>query len=209
MSFRARARRSLSGKPYIGEHVTGDFRNALSENCAFNQMTFSECQMGASSFYHSIFVNCEFHDCNLTLANFNACSFKDVHFYRCNLDQARFVAATFDTCSFIEGRAEYATFEDAGLKDVRFDTQLHGADLRWHGAINVDYGDSNLWGASFKVGCRQFVGAKFDQKQLELFLGLLTKSTGNDLFRHELKRFVSEDIQKVVDRITLVGEEVA
>jgi hypothetical protein len=72
----------------------------------------------------------------------------------------------------------------------------------------VDYGSSNLWGASIKVGCRQFVGAKFDQKQLELLLGLLTKSTGNDLLRHELKRFVSGDIQKVVDRITLT-EEVA
>ena len=209
MSFRARARRSLSSKPYIGEHVRGDFRNALSEHCAFESMTFSECQMGAASFYHSIFVNCEFHDCNLTLGNFNACSFKNSHFYRCTLDQAKFIATSFDTCSFIEGRAEYATFEDASLKDVKFETQLHGADLRWHKAVNVDYGNSNLWGASIKVGCRQFVGAKFDQRQLELFLGLLTKSTGNDLLRHELKRFISEDMAKVIEKITITGEEVA
>jgi hypothetical protein len=208
MSFRARARRSLSSAAYQGETVRGDFRNALSENCAFKNMTFTECQMGAAVFFHSIFIDCEFHDCNLTLANLNACSFKNTHFYNCNLDQAKFIAATFDTCSFIGGRAEYAVFEDAGLKDVTFDLQLHGADLRWHGAINVDYGNSNLWGASIKLGCKQFVGNKIDQRQLELLLGLIGKTRGNDLVRHELKQFVSLDIQKVIDKITLGEEEV-
>jgi uncharacterized protein YjbI with pentapeptide repeats len=206
MSFRARARRSLSTNAYQSEHVKGDFRNALSENCAFKGMTFDECQMGLASFYKSIFIDCEFHGCNLSAVNFNGCSFKNVHFFRCNLDQAAFKSATFDGCSFIEGRAEYASFENAGVKDVRFDLQLHGADLRWHGAINVDYGNSNLWGASIKVGCKQFVGATLDHRQLELLLGLISKTRGNDLTRHELKRFISADIQKVVDKITL-GEE--
>lgn len=207
MSFRARGRRSLSAKPYQAEHVKGDFRNALAEQCAFKSMTFDECQMGLASFYKSIFIDCEFVGCNLSATNFNGVSMKNVHFRDCNLDQAQFRSANLDGCTFIGGRAEYALFEGAGVKDVTFDLQLHGADLRWHAASNVDYGNSNLWGASIKVGCKQFVGATYDRKHLELFLGMIGKTKGNDLLRHELKRFISEDMQKVVDKITLVPEE--
>src|ERR1039458_7899751 len=170
-------------------------------------MTFKECQMGLASFYRSIFLGCEFRSCNLSQANFNGCSFKNVHFLDCAMDQAQFRSATFDGCSFIGGRAEYASFESAGVKDVKFDLQLHGADMRFHGAINVDYGDSNLWGASIKVGCRQFVGQKMSPRQVERLLGLIAKTAGNDFLRHGLKGFISADMQGVIDKI-IVSEEV-
>lgn len=207
MNFRARARRSLSGSPYEGEHVKGDFRNALSEQCTFKDMIFDECQMGLASFFKSIFVNCEFRSCNLAAVIFNGCSFRNVRFMDCLLDQAQFRGATFDGCAFLGGRAEYAVFDGAGVKDTKFDLQLHGADMRFHGAVRVDYGESNLWGASFRVGCRQFVGQKMSQRQTELLLGLISKTDGNDLLRHELKRYVSEDMQKIIDRLTLTDTE--
>jgi uncharacterized protein YjbI with pentapeptide repeats len=206
MSFRARARRSLSGKPYEGEYIKGDFRNALSETCFFTNMIFDECQMGMASFYKSIFSGCKFESCNLSGANFNGCSFKNCEFHNCTLDQAQFRSANLDTVTFEGGRAEYSTFDDCGAKDVRFNLQLHGADLRFHGASNVDYGDSNLWGATIKVGCKQFVGAKFSQKQLELLVGLISKSQGNDFYRHGLLQFVSSEVQKVLEKITMVTE---
>ena len=208
MSFRARARRSLSSQPYQNETVHGDFRNALSEACAFKGMVFDDCQMGLASFFKSIFIDCEFKGCNLGAANFNACSFKNVRFTDCMLDQAQFRVSTFDGCSFVGGRAEYAVFEGAGVKDTVFDLQLHGADLRFNGAATVDYGDSNLWGASIKAGCRQFVGQKFSPRQLELFIGLLSKSAGNDLLRQRLRNLMTEEMTKVVDKITLSIEEV-
>ncbi len=209
MSFRARNRRSLhTAEPYVGETVTGDFRNALAEQCKFKDMSFYNCQMGLASFYKSFFLDCEFHASSLGQVNFNGCSFKNVHFHSCMLDQAQFRSATFDGCSFIGGRAEYASFESAGVKDTKFDLELHGADLRFHGAINVDYGDSNLWGASIKAGCRQFVGQKYSVRQLELMLGLLSKTAGNDFLRYGLKQFISTDMGKVIDRLTLTSEEV-
>lgn len=206
MSFRARNRRSLSSQPYQNETITGDFRNALSEGCAFKAMVFEDCQMGLASFYKSIFVDCEFRNSTLVGANFNGCSFKNVHFLGCNLDQAQFKSATFDGCSFVGGRAEYATFDGSGVKDVLFDLQLHGADLRFHGAINVDYGDSNLWASEIKVGCRQFVGQRLSQRQLELFIGLLSKSAGNDILRQKLRNLMSPEMQKVIDKVTLLTE---
>lgn len=203
MNFRSRNRRSLSKESYSGEHVRGDFRNGLAEHCIFQDMSFDNCQMGGASFFDSIFVNSEFRSCTLLMANFNGCSLRNCRFTDCNLDQARFLSATFDEVKFLGGRAEYASFESAGLKDVTFDLQLHGADMRFHGAVNVDYGDSNLWGASIKIGCKQFVGQKMSYRQVELLLGLISKSRGNDLLRHELRRFVSDESQKVIDRITL------
>lgn len=203
MNFLSRNRRSLSRNAYEGEHVRGDFRNGLAEHCAFKDMIFDECQMGGASFYDSIFANCEFRSCNLLMANFNGCSFKNVQWSDCVLDQTRFLSATFDEARFLGGRAEYASFESAGMKDVVFNLQLHGADMRFHGASNVDYGDSNLWGASIKIGCKQFVGNRLSPRQVELLLGLIGKSRGNDLLRHELRRFISKDSQKVIDRITL------
>jgi uncharacterized protein YjbI with pentapeptide repeats len=208
MSFRARARRSLSENPYRGETVKGDFRNGLAEKCAFYEMTFDECHMEQASFFRSIFVNCTFKKCQMGLGNFNACSFKDCNFYDCTLDQAQFKSATFDTVCFIGGRAEYVSFEGASVKDVLFDLQLHGADVRWHAAHNVDYGVSNLWGATVKIGCKQFVGAKLDSRSLELFIGLLAKTKGNDEIREKLKSIISPTASRVVDRLTLTEAEV-
>jgi len=205
--FRARNRRSLhSAEPYIGENVTGDFRNALAEQCVFKDMSFQDCQMGLASFYKSIFSGCGFHSCQLGQANFNGCTFRNCHFHDCFLDQAQFRSALFDKVEFIGGRAEYASFESAGLKDVKFDLELHGADLRFHGAINVDYGDSNLWGASIKIGCRQFVGQKCSMRHIELLIGLLSKTAGNDFLRYGLRQFISTDAQKMIDRVTMTEE---
>jgi uncharacterized protein YjbI with pentapeptide repeats len=206
-SFRSRARRSLSNNPYIGETVKGDFRNGLAEQCAFNEMKFEDCHFEQASFFRSIFAKCSFRECNLSLVNFNACSFKDSEFHDCTLDQAQFKSATLDTVSFIGGRAEYVSFEGAAVKDLLLDLQLHGADLRWHGANNVDYGMSNLWGATVKVGCKQFVGAKLDARSLEMFIGLLAKTRGNNELRGRLKSMISPRISEMVDRLTLTGVE--
>lgn len=207
MSFRARARRSLSETPYIGEHVKGDFRNALAERCAFNQMVFEDCHFEQASFFRSIFVNCTFKNCKMGLVNFNACSFKECNFYDCEMDGAQFKSATFDTVFFLGGRAEYSSFEGAGVKDVLLDLQLHGADLRWTAASNLDYGVSNLWGSTIKVGCKQFVDARLDERSLLLFVGLLARTRGNDEIRLKLREIIGSKMGAMIDKLTLAEQD--
>jgi uncharacterized protein YjbI with pentapeptide repeats len=199
--MRPRDRRRLFGKEFTDEIVRGDFRCAVAYNCKFNNIRFVECQMGSANFRGSSFVGCVFENCRLDQADLRA-SFKDCVFDGCTLDMASFCGAVLVGTRFSGGRAEYANFSFALLQDVVFDCQLHGADLTFDQAFNVDYGDSNVWGAKITVSCAQFAGAKLSERQLKLFAGLLGQTVGNDDIREVLRSIPDEVTARVLKVLT-------
>jgi uncharacterized protein YjbI with pentapeptide repeats len=201
MEFRPRFRRSLAGGNYTGSTAKGDFRCGLALQSTFRDMWFVECKMEQINFSGSKFENCHFLRCNLSGANFNATTFYDSVFDDCTLDMAGFRGASLHRTRLVAGRAEYSSFEEALVRDCRFDTQLHGADLRFSSSRRQDMGDSNLWGAALNVSCRNFKNVTYSEQQVELFLGLIAKTSGNDRLRSKIRDLISAKSAGLVDRI--------
>ena len=207
MEFRPRYRRSLSHGMYHDSIVKGDFRGGLAIQANCSEMTFESCQMDQINFSGSKFKDCLFLHCSMPGANFNATTLDGCTFQGCNLDMAGFRASSIWGTNFIDGRAEYASFEEALIRDVTFDTQLHGADLRFSSARNLDMGDSNLWGAANNWSCRNYKNVRFSVRQVEIILALIAKTAGNEELRTSIKSLVSAKMARVVD--TLVDAEEA
>jgi uncharacterized protein YjbI with pentapeptide repeats len=199
--FRSYDRRRLSHRNFKGEEVRGDFRNGVAVQATLEKMTFRECPMDVFNFTNAVFLDCVFVDCTLRLASFNAAVLKNVRFEDCDLDQATFKHASLKNVTFSGGRAEYAVFEDAEVKGVDFSTQLHGADLRFSRSHYLDFTGSNLWGATIRANCATFADVKFDRRTLEVFIGLLSKTAGNEDLTPLLDALVSEESRGIVQRI--------
>lgn len=178
--FLAHDRRVLSHQRFESEIVSGDFRNGVGIQSLFQDVHFTNAQFDCFNFTNGAFLNCSFTNCSLQLAGFNASAMTGVLFKDCNLDQARFQLTRLEDVKFIGGRAEYATFEDATLENVEFETQLHGADLRFVKKRNVRFGESNLWGATIRADCTFFNGTQMDRRTIALFLNLLASTAGNE-----------------------------
>lgn len=196
------------GSNVSGATITGDFRNGLAYNSTFDTVNFTSCQMDRISMFGSRFVDCVFSGCTLTQANLNACRFENVAFYECTLDMATFDTATFERASLVGGRAEYTSFRDVTFTDSKVDIQLHGADFRIAKSSGLHMEGSNTWGLSWNASCNNFIGVTYDQRQVELFLALLSKSSGNDGLRRKIADLVSEHMMKVADRLIVSTEEV-
>lgn len=205
--FRSYDRRRLSHRSFKLEIAKGDFRNGQAVQSTFEAMRFEDSPMHLFNFTNSAFLDCEFNRCDLSMASFNASVLKNVQFNDCTLDQAAFKLAMLDHVGIIGGRAEYAVFEDAEARDVLLDTQLHGADLRFAKTIRVDFGKSNLWGVTVKANCAFWADNVFDRRQVEIFIGLLSKSMGNDELREKLRGMLSPETVAIVDRVVLSARE--
>jgi uncharacterized protein YjbI with pentapeptide repeats len=190
------------GGEYADQEVMGDFRNSLAFKATFAGVTFHECKMGLSNFAGSVFKDCKFDDCDLGKANFNACKISGTRFVDCNLDQATFKSADIRGTVIEGGRAEYADFEEAAVQDVRLDTQLHGADLRFSMSKELDYGNSNFWGASFRFSCAQFNGVRLSPHNFERFLAILCRTVGNESRLPEVLKLVSKTTLEVDRRVS-------
>ena len=201
MEFRSRFRRSLSGGNYVGTTVKGDFRCGLALSSTVRDVWFVECKMEQINFSGSKFENVHFLKCNLSGANFNGTTFHDSVFEGCILDMAGFRGASLYRTRLVGGRAEYASFEETLVRDCRFDTQLHGADLRFSSSRRQDMGTANLWGSSLNVSCKNFKNVTYSEEQIELFLALLSKTSGNDALRYKIRGLISAKSAQVVDRI--------
>ena len=205
--FRPRNRRTLMGSTISNASITGDFRNGLAYNSKFDAVIFTSCQMDRMSLFGSTFEDCTFSGCTLTGANLNSCRFDNTSFYECNMDMASFDTSIFTNSLITGGRAEYASFRDAAFHGCRVKTQLHGADFRVAKGDGLNLGGSNTWGLSLNASCSSFIGVQYDQRQLELFLALLSKSQGNDEFKSKIAGLVSEHMMKVAERLILSTEE--
>ncbi len=201
MEFRPRFRRSLSGGLYQGITVKGDFRCGLALQATCTDMWFVDCRMEQINFSGGKFQNCHFLNCNLSGANFNGATFHDSEFKGCTLDMAGFRGASLYRTSLVEGRAEYSSFEESLVRDCRFDLQLHGADLRFSSSRKADFGDSNLWGTSMNLSCRNFKNVTYSEGQVELFLALVAKTSGNDELRSKIRGLIRSKNLDLVDRI--------
>lgn len=202
MNISSRNRRTLMGGTYENQTVTGDFRNALSYRSIYRSIIFRECNIGKAEFSGSEFFACSFVSCNLGMASFSACQIDTCTFEDCDLDQSKFDGSIIKMTMFAKGRAQYASFCGTTLTDVMFDMDMHGADLRFSSAVNVDYGDSNLWGASINVSCASFLGHKASPRQLELFLSLLAGTKGNEELRSNVRSLLSVESVKMMSRLT-------
>lgn len=174
--FVQRSRRRLTRGVYCNETVTGDFRCGLALETTIKNCKFMGCRMDGINFSGSRFLNCTFDSCTMNGAILNASTFTNCDFLSCELDLARFDAAILMNCKILHGRAEYSSFLEASITDSCFDTQLHGADLRYADATGLDLGESNLWGASITASCAWFSGNRLSPRQAELFLGLVGKA---------------------------------
>jgi uncharacterized protein YjbI with pentapeptide repeats len=201
MNFRARYRRSLSGNTYQDTVVSGDFRCGLALQVTCRDMRFDECRMDQINFSGSRFENCQFIKCDLSGANFNACTFRDCTFDECTLDLAGFKGASIWRSRFMGGRAEYASFEEALIRDTWLNLQLHGADLRFSSTKGLDLSGSNLWGSALNVSCRNFKNVVYSEKQIEMFLGLVAKSTGNEELRGKIRNLISAKSARIIDAV--------
>lgn len=179
----------------------------MAYNSKFNNVIFASCQMDRISLFGSTFERCDFYSCNLSQANLNSCQFMNSVFHRCNLDMATFDASVFKDSVITGGRAEYASFRDVAFHSCTVGTQLHGADFRIAKSDALHLEDSNTWGMSINASCANFVGVTYGQRQLELFLALLSKSSGNDKLRGQMAGLVSEHMMKVAERLILSTEE--
>lgn len=199
MRFLAHDRRVLSHQHFENEIVSGDFRNGVAVQSTLENVHFRNAQMDCFNFTNSAFLNCRFTECSLQLAGFNASALKGCSFDECNLDQARFQLSSLEDVSFLGGRAEYATFEDARANRVLFDTQLHGANLTFVTKKDLDFGESNLWGAIIRADCTFFRDTKMDRRSVALFLALLASTEGNgaiaDLTTEEERKFAGRLIR--------------
>lgn len=171
------------------------------------EMTFEDCQMDQINFSGSSFTDCLFIHCSLPGANFNGTTMHGTTFHGCNLDMAGFKASSLWTTNIVGGRAEYSSFEEALLRDVILDTQLHGADLRFSSVRGLDMGDSNLWAASNNWSCKNYKNVRFSARQVEIVLALIARTSGNDELRGKIRELVSAKMARLVD--TIVGDEEA
>jgi len=211
MSFRSNDRRRLSHRHFKDEDARGDFRNGVAVQSTLERVSFTDSPMDAFNFTNSAFLDCTFTRCSLKLSSFNAAVLKGCRFEECDMDQASFKHASLSDCQIIGGRAEYAVFEDAEVKNVKMETQLHGADLRFGRSKYLDLTGSNLWGASIKVNCTNFADVLIDRRSLEVFIGLLSKTAGNEELTPLLEDLISEQTKGIVKRIvrTSTDEKVA
>jgi uncharacterized protein YjbI with pentapeptide repeats len=199
--FRSYDRRRLSHRNFKDEEVSGDFRNGVAVQSTLEKVHIHDAPMDAFNFTNAVFLDCSFIRCSLKLSSFNAAVLKNVRFEDCDLDQASFRHASLTNIQIIGGRAEYSVFEDVEVKGVLFDTQLHGADLRFGRSHDLDFGTSNLWAASIKVNCTTFADVKLDRRSLEVFMGLLSKTVGNEDLTLALDGMISEQAKGIVKRI--------
>ena len=183
----SRDRRSLMGQTFASQEVHGDYRNGLLYKSSFEKVIFQQCKLDRASFAGSVFRDCGFNSCSLSLVNFNACQFYDCTFHDCELDQSDFNSSIIKDTTFLVGRAQYVSFLNAGLTNVTFDCDLHGADLRIASGTNVDFCDSNLWGASINISCSLFRDKQLSERQVKLLLSLIAETKGNDDLRYSIR----------------------
>jgi hypothetical protein len=112
---------------------------------------------------------------------------------------AGFRAASLWRTNLVGGRAEYSSFEEALVRDCLFDLQLHGADLRFASTKGLDMGNSNLWAASVNFSCRNFKDVRYSEEQVQLFLGLASRTTGNEELREKIAGLMSEKTARIID----------
>lgn len=189
--FRPRDRRKLSRGIYCNEEVRGDFRCGLAMEAVLKNCNFSECRLDGMNLSAAKMTNCTFEKCTLNGAVLNGSGFINCDFLDCDMDMARFDGAILQNCRFKGGRAEYSSFLEATVWDSVFDLQLHGADLRFSEARNVDYGQSNLWAAAINVNCTQFLRSRFSERQIDLFLGLVARASPEER-RAEIESIIPE-----------------
>lgn len=204
--FRPHNRAHLMGSVVDSTVVKGDFRNGLAFNSTFKAVLFEECRFDRMQMFGSKFYGCFFDRCTLNQTNLNACEFDETVFSHCEMDGATFDASRIYSSHFSKGRAECASFKDAALVDSTFDLQLSRADLRFGKAVNLDYGDSNLWGASVYMACVNFVGAKASDRQLQLLAGLMARTKSGPRTRDGLEMLLNESTIRMLDRLTIQQE---
>lgn len=199
--IRARGRRTLMGGTFGHQEVTGDLRMAVSYKASYDRISFKDSRMEKGDYRGVSFTNCTFEGCQLDLCDFNGATFKVCAFTNCQLDLATFHSAIIEDTTFAMGRAEYASFWNATLRRVRFDLNLHGADLRFAAAEELDYGDSNLWGASININCVNFVDREASDRQMQILLALIASTRGNDGTRAKLKEIVSPRYLQMMEKL--------
>jgi uncharacterized protein YjbI with pentapeptide repeats len=183
--------------------VRGDFRNSLAQKSKFENCRFVESPFGISNLLGAVFIECVFEKCDLAKSNLAATTIKGCTFVECNLDQVDFSSAWITDTNFIGGRAEYSKFKNATLRNVKFETQLHGADLRYASAEDVDYGSSNLWGCEIRVNCNAFNGQSYSDRSLKIMLALLAMAKGNETLSTEMAVLAGPEALEMVKRLTL------
>jgi hypothetical protein len=208
MEFRSRYRRSLSAGTYSGTTAKGDFRCGICLQSTLKEMRFEDCRMEQINFSGSKFEECHFVRCNLSGANFNATTFHDSSFSDCTLDMAGFRGASLWRTKLVGGRAEYSSFEETLVRDCLFDLQLHGADLRFSSTKGLDMGTSNLWAASANFSCRNFRDVRYSEDQVQTFLGLIARTTGNDELRKSISGLLSAKTARIIEVLVRREQEV-
>jgi uncharacterized protein YjbI with pentapeptide repeats len=191
------------GGEFSAQTVTGDFRMSQAYKSTFTGVTFKDCRTEKSDYRGSAFTGCRFEGCSLDLCDFNAATIKGCEFVECSLDMSTFHSAVIEDSNFIGGRAEYVSFWNATLRRVKLDTALHGADLRFAAAEELDYGDSNLWGASINVNCVNFVDKEVSERQIQILLALVSSTKGNDELRKRLAILVDPHYMTMLKKLSL------
>ncbi len=174
------------GGTFASQAFTGDLRLAQGYKATYEHIVFNNCRMEKGDYRGSVFTDCDFSGCKLDLCDFNAATIANCSFTDCELDLATFHSAVIEDVMFVGGRAEYASFWNATLRRVKLDLELHGADLRFAAAEELDYGDSNLWGTSINVNCVNFVDKEVSNRQIQILLALVASTKGNDELRQKL-----------------------
>ena len=203
-------KRRMQGHRYDGE----TFENLdLSSLDAFESVwvgcTFTNCDMTLGNMQRVELSGCTFQDCDMRAVNFMGAKIRQVRFDSCDLRQSAFAGVTpLDRVVFQSCRLQYASFYNSTARDSEFlEANLHGADLRFIEATRMKYAGSNLWGAYVQLGC-QFLRSEFDERQCDLFTGMVARRQPN-----EEKRKLLTDIAgisaKVVDRLMATDEGVA
>jgi uncharacterized protein YjbI with pentapeptide repeats len=201
--FRARDRRHLMGGDYDAERITGDFRCALAYRSTYRDMIFDGCRFEQADFSNSTFVNCKFLSCSLGSVNFTICRFNLCEFVDCVGDLANLSTTHLKAVRVTGGRWEYASFRDVTIESVEFDTQLHGADLRFSSVDGLDFKESNLWGCSISISCKTFVNVAISARSLDLLAGLISLTAGNDASRQAIRSTLTEKSRKMLEALTL------
>ncbi len=189
------------GGSFSHQTVEGDLRLAQAYKSTFDGVLFKDAHMEKGDYRGSVFTNCRFEGCLLDLCDFNAATFSNCQLLECQFDLATFHSAIIEDTVFVLGRAEYASFWNATLRRVRFDLSLHGADLRFAAADDVDYGDSNLWGASININCVNFVDKAGSDRQIQLLLALVASTKGNDEIRQKVRELVDPRYLAMLGRL--------
>jgi len=198
-----RNRRTLMGGEFQDQEVRGDFRLAQAYKAKFERCRFIDSPFGKSDFRGAVFTECIFEKCDFAKSDFNAATVKVCTFVECDFDLVDFTAAWITETQFIGGRMEYSKFQNSTLRDVKFETQLHGSDLRYASAENINYGGSNVWGASINVNCNSFRDMTWDERSVRIYLALLASSKGNDDLRARIAELAGEEAVKLIARLEL------